>query len=439
MPTVVLVGGRLTLEDGTELDSRQPVVDPAMARAVLQTLTGAAEWWDAVASIVIPTLKDEEGGFAYTNQVTIGRIDSDGRVRRVRFPRYRRGPGEEDYIYNATLLDEARFASKAKRAKRNRKRGRRAGYLADLVAPAALRPRIRIDTTGATLASLATEGTYSAYVVLPDTAGTRAALLRSVGAGTNEGTTEGEAEWDDPTRYLRLPARTTECCVTGLWMRGAWRDAAALEAARRLLLERFDLRLGLWDLATSSALRDSVLTVAKVPDAPEVVAAPPQGAVRRAQLEGGDIASQLEPALVVQGWRRWGKALLHPIRGKANQPDHPHLRILVRRGDVRVYAWNWHYNRFDINRFVDDNLVEFEEIARLPARRLFSASSSRLHSKHRKDGDVAYEEGRRINDTRWVLLWSADVGWASMNINWSSVAEEMRSAHQGGSNCSRKL
>jgi hypothetical protein len=107
MPTVVLVGGRLTLEDGTELDSRQPVVDPAMARAVLQTLTGAAEWWDAVASIVIPTLKDEEGGFAYTNQVTIGRIDSDGRVRRVRFPRYRRGPGEEDYIYNATLLDEA--------------------------------------------------------------------------------------------------------------------------------------------------------------------------------------------------------------------------------------------------------------------------------------------------------------------------------------------
>jgi hypothetical protein len=64
MPTIVLIGGRLTLTDGSEVDSRQSVTDEKTARALQAALTSCTEWWLAVSSIVIPTLDECEGRFA---------------------------------------------------------------------------------------------------------------------------------------------------------------------------------------------------------------------------------------------------------------------------------------------------------------------------------------------------------------------------------------
>jgi hypothetical protein len=58
LPTIVLIGGQLTLTDGSEVDSRQSATDEKTAEALQAALTGCAAWWSTVSSIVVPTLDD---------------------------------------------------------------------------------------------------------------------------------------------------------------------------------------------------------------------------------------------------------------------------------------------------------------------------------------------------------------------------------------------
>jgi len=419
--TIVLVGGRFTLEDGTSVDSRQAMTDRAMARAVAGAMIGSHEWWATVVSIVIPTLSDHVGGFAYTDQLTVSRIDADGRTSRVRFPRYPRGPGKEDYIYNPRTLQAARFPKKPRRRARRKRAGAPRKRSSELVAPVAMRPRIRIDTSGAALVSIVDGTAAWPFVIMPDTAKIRATIDRILGDPKLLPDHEiAEARSSGPQRYLHL-----ECFVTGLLVGGEWKDAEALEAARQMLLERFDLKIGLWDLASNSVLRAAVLTPSPLPTVPSASAAPPLKAVRRAEQQAGGVALALHSTLEAHGWRLAGSVLLHSIHGDSNQPDHPYLRLLVGHGQVKVFAWHWHYNKYDINAFVDAHRAEFEEIARLPPRKTYSSSSARLQAKYRKANGVVYEAGRKINDTRWVLLWSMEVGWSDLETDWSRVATEV--------------
>jgi hypothetical protein len=66
--------------------------------------------------------------------------------------------------------------------------------------------------------------------------------------------------YDPPADFLRFPVVRAECSVSGVLREGQWGDAAGLEAARMLLLSRFDLKLGLWDLALNPVLRSPYLT-----------------------------------------------------------------------------------------------------------------------------------------------------------------------------------
>ena len=426
--TIVLVGGRLTLEDGTNVDSRQAMNDAAMARAVAGALVGSHEWWATVVSVVIPTLADQIGGFAYSDQLTVTRVDADGRTRRVRFPRYPRGPGKEDYIYNPRTLQAARFPKKPRRRAQRGRAGVPSKRASDLVAPVAVRPRIRIDTSGATLVSIGDGTAAWPFVVMPDTARIRSTIDSILeGAKLLPEQDTDEARWSDSQRYLRLPTKRAECFVTGLLVGGEWKDADALEASRRLLLERFDLKLGLWDLASNPVLRAAALAPSPLPLVPSALATPPLKAVCRAKQQAGGIAIALHSTLAAHGWRLQRSVLLHSIRGSSNQPNHPYLRLLVGHGQVKVFAWHWHYDKFDINAFVDAHQAEFEEISRLPPRKRYSTSSARLHAKYQKANAVVYEAGRKINDTRWVLLWSMEVGWSDLETDWSRVAGEVGS------------
>jgi hypothetical protein len=133
--------------------------------------------------------------------------------------------------------------------------------------------RIIVDATGKFLTF--TNGGYSTLpneysvapqlemVVMPDTVGVRDCIggrLRKIPEPPElpppryvPGTPR------DPADCLRFPVLRAVCSVSGLLRAGQWEDAAGLEAARMLLLKRYDLKLGLWDLALNPVLRSTVL------------------------------------------------------------------------------------------------------------------------------------------------------------------------------------
>lgn len=148
--TIVFIGGVLTLEDGSVVDSRQPFADRVFARAVQRALVSSSEWWSVLVSIVIPTLDDNDHGYAFINARTIARVMDDGRISRVRIPRYPRQDGGEDYIYCLGSKGRA---------------GRTSGSA-----------RIRVDIDGSTLRNLIDDPSCcpgTRMLMVPDTAETR--------------------------------------------------------------------------------------------------------------------------------------------------------------------------------------------------------------------------------------------------------------------------
>jgi len=69
--------------------------------------------------------------------------------------------------------------------------------------------------------------------------------------------------------------------VTGVLQNGHWIDPAPLEAARALLRARFDLHIGLWDLASNDTLRTTLLRETPVLAAPEATAGRPAPVIAR--------------------------------------------------------------------------------------------------------------------------------------------------------------
>lgn len=423
-PTLVLVGALLTLDDGSRVDSRQATKDAATARAIRKALVSSRDWWAAVASVVIPTLSDGEGGFALAHVRTIASVTEDGRIRRIQLPRYPRAGGGEDYIYSLSRVGETvRGPKRAKpRARKGRARRR------NIEPRASPFPRIRIDTTGSVLRSVSAD--RSAYpglqmIVLPDTARMREDVDAIV-SGRDLREAESGA-WDDPHRYLRLAVKRAVCTVTGLARGGRWEDPAGLEAARLLLLERFDLKVGLWDLVLDPVLRSAVLETRSTPRVPEGPADVPRLARRRAEQEAGGVERALHDGLEPVGWKLTRFGLQHAIARNAgsqrsDQHEYPYLRLLVSAREVRVVVWHWRYTTFDINAFVDRRQSAFDAISVLPVRKPFRASSARTLAKYRKPGHVVYDQGRPLDDPRWVVLWSAPMGWADVDTDWARLA-----------------
>lgn len=404
-PTIVLIGGEMTLEDGSVVDSRQPA-DPQMLIAMQKALTSCPEWWATVESIVIPTLDDSKGGFAFTHQLSLARVGQDGRLRRTRLPRYPRQQGAYDYIYNPRTLKDA---------KNNR--------------PFQSHARIVIDSLGSIVRNADGSFPQKEMIVCPDTVSVREHLRLFLSEEHRSHPPEEEDRvWHG---HLKLAVLRADCKVTGLVRRREWQSPAELEAARVLLLKRFDLKLGLWDLALNPVLRSTVLEAVPVQEAPKTTAKPPARAKRRAEQQNGEVLRFLHKYLSDVGWVLGAHAaeLYHPILEKHySQSDykdwqqHPFLRVELDHGRVGVKIWNYHYNRFDINAFVDKRLTEFETIAPLPQRKRFSAKWSQFNASHRKAGEVAYEPGRHLDDQRWVLLWSVDQGWGNLAADWTPVA-----------------
>lgn len=95
--------------------------------------------------------------------------------------------------------------------------------------------------------------------------------------------------------------------MTGLIKDGLWQDPSDLEAARALLQARFDLRIGIWDLASNPTLRKTLLDgqpSTPAPADPVPIPNAAAGRARRVWYAPGGTASEVD-------WEARTNALAH--------------------------------------------------------------------------------------------------------------------------------
>jgi hypothetical protein len=236
----------------------------------------------------------------------------------------------------------------------------------------------------------------------------------------------------DPADFLRIPVLRAACSVTGLLRAGQWEDAAGLEAARMLLLKRYDLKLGLWDLALNPVLRSTVLESLPVQPAPDEPVQAPARAWKRAERKAEDATARreakqlkirrvnaaLKQELEPVGWRldhdlfprarveKYGPWLYLPLTEpipvwKGELQPLVALRIDVRASSIRLVAWHFlpsGYDQLDIGAFIEQRREDFESVVPLPPF------------------------PKALNE---VPLWTASIGWNDTEAEWSSIAKEI--------------
>jgi hypothetical protein len=219
----------------------------------------------------------------------------------------------------------------------------------------------------------------------------------------------------DAADFLRFPVVRAECNVSGLLQAGQWEDAACLEAARMLVLKRFDLKLGLWDLALNPVLRSTLLDSLPVRRAPKEPVQAPAHARKRAERRAEnatarreaaqravrEVTAALQQELASFGWSiddrgRLCLPLTEPLSNWPGGSEHPlvFLRMEVNKSSVRVLVWHQFYNDLDIKDFIEKRRETFEAVALLPPSTKYSVS-----------------------------LWTANIGWGDADVDWSSTAK----------------
>ncbi|MGH9106358.1 MAG: hypothetical protein ACRDZX_11085 [Acidimicrobiales bacterium] len=85
-PLVVLVGGQMTVDDGSTLDSRQPIVGDPGSQVTRKSLAASLLWWATVSSLVDPILRSSgDNAFAMViGARSVVEVRSDGELRRTR-------------------------------------------------------------------------------------------------------------------------------------------------------------------------------------------------------------------------------------------------------------------------------------------------------------------------------------------------------------------
>jgi hypothetical protein len=441
LPTIVLIGGQLTLTDGSVVDSRQPAADEKTARALQAALSACAEWWSAVSSIVVPTLDDSEGGFALVlGRRSTVRAALDGEPHRSGLGKLLRGAVGSVSVMrsrpNQSLPTDYQTLARLP----GRPEGSDMGsvgvrfddpmprwcfvdgneYYLRLVANH-IGARVLVDTTGELFYSPSRSIEYCVpraspqLVVAPDTARMKDRiddLLARRPRKISEPAPYVPGAPRDPADFLRLPVARAECSVSGLLRAGQWADAAGLEAARMLLLRRFDLKLGLWDLALNPVLRSTVLDSLPIQDVPEEAVQTPAFAWKQAEGKAEEATARRETErravsefnaafhhqLASAGWILGGVLslpLTEPLSKWPGGEARPlvSLAMGVGRSSVSVSVSHQFYNDLDINEFIEKRREAFEAVAPLPPT---------------KGGPS-------------VLLWTANIGWGDADADWSST------------------
>jgi hypothetical protein len=332
-PTIILVGGTFTADTGEHLDSRQPFPDDPQSKTARSALGGSELWWLVTASLVLPLLEGEgDDSFAIARGAkSVVTPRPDGTVKRRRL---------------ATVLPGGVRPSNSS--------GRwEVTYGGHLYGERELDTRVLVDTGSAYWQYASALDDYEEF----ERNWLRQKNLIIVGVHTHADALylNGYTEWVADGRpkqaggpglprthsakdglHAVLPVEA-EFGVTGVVQNGTWVDPAPLEAARALLQARFDLRLGIWDLATNDTLRSTLLKETPVAAAPTTPAQETVGAqertaawrAKRTKIQKRTEASHqaMSERLTVLDACGW-TSTLPGVRGDID-PAHPYRRSLL--------------------------------------------------------------------------------------------------------------
>jgi hypothetical protein len=369
--TIILVGGTLTTDDGATFDSRQTMDDDPRAQVAYRSLATSTAWWMTVVSLVNPLVRAVGHGFAAVEGPHyVYELRGDGAVTKVNLNALL-GMGQPRSWWRFTKR-EPRVPAVSGRAR----------YLSTSVL---------VDTSHAGEAYWAMLKSFRArerwnpnlIFVVPHTRWTEEFFRRFALAGHPEddfGLLYQESPPQkgvrgaplDPMQFTAVVPLEADFKVTGLIRSGEWVDHSGLEAARLLLQTRFDLELGIWDLADNSTLRRTLLK-AEPPDPASTESAPmPASAVRRAHTSvaaddeaWGEWATRLAPLLNL-GWQRRGRTGVN-IRLPLVEHDPPTLfpilQLWLSLGRKQCIVRMQTTARLDMAAFCEDHRTELEEIA----------------------------------------------------------------------------
>ena len=301
-PTVILIGGPMTVDDGTSFDTRQQIEGDENSEVTLRSLATSPLWWRTTISVVMPILESAgEQAFALViGQRSVVELRQDGSAKRTslrsllpggtsraEIVRSEMGKAVPDGYEEATVL---RNWEKADMGTIGVKRGE-AGcrwrflegneyYLAQ--AGQTIAPKVVVDTAPWALPEnfhahhleameASRFSSAEAVLVAPHTFGADQ-HFKTYAEWVNQGRppdppigwSRPSNSWDpdarpDPVHYATPVPIRAAFGITGLMVAAQWQDPADLEAARTLLEARYDLKLGIWDLASNSTLRKTLL------------------------------------------------------------------------------------------------------------------------------------------------------------------------------------
>jgi hypothetical protein len=459
-PTIVLVGGPMTVDDGTTLDTRQPIVGDADSQMTRRCLESSWLWWMTVSSLVNPMLSSaKEGAFALViGSRSAVELRQDGTIRRRSLRALLPGGGTTVQVVRTGIGEALSDEYEPVTTLRNwngdglgtvgLKRGspRRSWWFLDgneyylEFAGPQLAPSVIIDTSDSlTIGDVDSATRFQALgqrrlfaedlvLVLPHTHRAEELIrgyLDWTGTGripqVREGLAPAEA-WDpakppDPIRYTTPVPISASFQVTGLAYGKRWQDPSHLEAARRLLQTRYDLKIGIWDLAHNAVLRQTLLDAIPVEQAPSEVAAVPAGPAERADRHVTKklalaeeenkarrrISRQLKP-LRLAGWVSAGPgslelALTEQLHRWPGDDAIPLVRLdlMISKRQTTVSAWTAMYNDVDISRYLRDRTSTLAAIA----------APQTLDLADRRS-----------------ILWRAPGGWADP-VEWEARAEDL--------------
>jgi hypothetical protein len=339
-PTIILVGGEMVLDSGERLDSRQPIARDKWDFALRSALSSSERWWDVARSLAEVILKEDaqQSPSAWAlvwAPKNLRHQKPDGSIRRVRI---------RSVLPNAVSLMDVWSSDRGGSARIDASRTT-ARYrvlepplrYADL--SAARPPAIFVgahptewDVYGnlAPFADVLTRWP-SIPMVLPHTPlieATVVQLQRWFASGRSRRDFPSEEAYGLAEDYVESKAAFkdhnptvvgAQFQITFFLDQGKRASAADLYAALELVLSRYDLKIGLWDLARDSGLRESLLTPKQLQAAPPSAAQMPE-AVRasaaksqrvranRQQAEAGkrrSLHASLWPLLEQRGWFTW--------------------------------------------------------------------------------------------------------------------------------------
>lgn len=327
-PTIVLIGGRMTVDDGASFDSRQRIEGDETSEVTLRSLATSLLWWRTTISLVMPILDcaDETAFALVVGQRSVIELRQDGTFHRTSLRSVLPGGTTQVEIIRTNMreplpdtYEEAKDSrelndddlgtvgfKRGEPFKRWRFLNGNEYYLSQ--AGPGIGPKVIVDTTpwflpenyrGHNLAGLEASRLFCEDVTLvaPHTYSADhhfKAYAEWVERGRPPDPPvewiEQSNKWDSDARLQSLHYATpipiaADFGVTGLVVNARWEDPADLDAARSLLQARYDLKIGIWDLASNPTLRKTLLEVTPVLPAPPVAAAVPREAAKRAESE----------------------------------------------------------------------------------------------------------------------------------------------------------